>query len=447
MTHLYTSSLPLLHIFARGGGGGSGGGGGGGGGGIIALIGYVPAHFVSSWCNRHLSRKVGIIAGSIVGLAVTVPCIYVSPFFGILVGIGAAVGVYSGINNLLSRALKLAKTAHTAAQVAANSDPVWQEEAIQSRIKKVFLSFQHDWSTFNLPHIRTYTTDNYYNHVRLMLTAIYQMGRRNNVETPVLNKALVTQVVDQHDNNQDSFQAYIAAQAHDIQVDTVHNQIIYTDDSAFEEFWRFRRIDNEWMLDGIQQATANLSQRQLSLQNFAAQVGMYYSLDWGWLLLPQRGLLFSNASFKNSDVNNHVIGEWNGLIVQLYTYIPVKATRSADNYLIGQINLPKSYGGIIIKKRSRWSWLSQTPTNYKKVSFEWPDFNKRYLVYATNAEQVTAFELLNPGFMAKLYDSALPINIEVVDNLVYFYSRVSDADHRYGDMLAILVDAHKELRL
>jgi hypothetical protein len=175
---------------------------------------------------------------------------------------------------------------------------------------------------------------------------------------------------------------------------------------------------------------------------FAQENGMFYSLDWGWLLLPKRGQLFSKSSFVNSDINNHVIGQWNGIIVQLYTYRPNKQTNV--NYQIAQITLPKSYGGILIKRKGL---LNFAPSGYQKVSYEWPDFNKRYAVFATDADKVTSFELLNPKFMADLYDRDLKVEIEVVDNIVYLYSKVGLQENHYPDMLEILRQAFRELKL
>lgn len=445
---ILADTLPYLHLLARGGGGGSGGGGSGGGGGlgIIAGIGYVPTHFVTAWFNKHASKAAAIIVGSILGLLITVLSFYAGILVGVLVAAGAAFGVYSGVTNLLTRLKKRVQGAKTVMQAAASTDPVWQEAAIDSRIKSVFMNFQSDWSNFNLPNIRTYTTDYYYDHVRLMLTAIYQMGRRNVVANPVLQTAAVVDVKDRPNQADDSFNALVMAQAHDQQIDTVRNQVIYTDDSPFQEFWHFQRVNDQWMLNGISQATENYLQADANLKQFATQNNLYYSLDWGWLLLPQRGQLFGKANFKNSDINNHVIGEWNGLLVQLYTYIPAKNSQRADNYLIGQLNLPKTYGGILIKRRGGINLFNRPPAGYQQVSLEWPDFNQRYDVYATDLERVTSFELLNPNFMARLYDMNLAINIEVVDNLVYFYVRLNKANERYHAMLTVLQMAYQELK-
>jgi hypothetical protein len=442
MLYLLANLPPLSHIIARGGGGGSGGGGGGGGGGI-AMLGYFPAYYSTQWLNKHADRGVAIIGGSFVGLLIAVLFGFLGIGVGIIVGIGAIIGVYSGINSLHSRLLRRSKTAKQQLSFAANNDPMWQETELQARVQAVFTDFQNDWSSFNLEHMRSYTTPRYYGHMELMLSAMYQMGRRNEVASPTILSTQVVNIDDQVQNDQDNFDIYIQAKANDSLLDTSQNKTIYTDKNSFEELWHFVRQDNTWLLDGISQATANALLKSVQMQAFAQKNGMYYSLDMGWLLLPQRGQLFSKASFKNSDVNNHVIGNWGGRIVQLYTYIPAK--NNAQNYLIGQLALPKSYGGIIIKRRTRLSFFTRPWHGYQKISFEWPDFNKRFDVYATDADKVTSFELLNPAFMADLYDRNLQVNIEVVDNVVYLYSGITKAENRYADMLDVLKKAYKEL--
>jgi len=137
----------------------------------------------------------------------------------------------------------------------------------------------------------------------------------------------------------------------------------------------------------------------------------------------------------------------------LYTYIPRKNADSRVEYLIGQVNLPKSYGGILIRRKASglgdWhlpdisAWRRRR--QYQKVSMEWPDFNKHYTVSATDMDKVTSFELLNPGFMAYLYDAGLNISIEVVDNIVYFYTRGQSKQADYAKMLTVLQKAFKEL--
>jgi hypothetical protein len=58
---------------------------------------------------------------------------------------------------------------------------------------------------------------------------------------------------------------------------------------------------------------------------------------------------------------------------------------------------------------------------------------------------VTAFELLHPAYMEKLFALPFKVSIEVVDNVVYLYTRDKKAD--YATMYAILNDAFKEMKL
>lgn len=65
---------------------------------------------------------------------------------------------------------------------------------------------------------------------------------------------------------------------------------------------------------------------------------------------------------------------------------------------------------------------------------------------------MTSFELLNPKFMADLYDLNLGISIEVVDNVIYLYANIllmpmTMSTDRYAAMLDILQAAYKELRM
>ncbi len=438
--------VPVLELMARGGGGGSGSGDGGSGGGI-AMLGYLPCHFTSSLCAKHISVPTALIVGSILALAIAIGACFIFlpylPFEVALIAAGAAGGVWTGSQNIFGRIKAAVKKTNQEVTVAASKDPAWHETALQNTVTHTFTHFQNDWSTFNLDHIRTYTTPRYFQHISLMLSALHVMGRQNVVMEPKIHSQFVADINDSDDNSKDTFTAVITAQANDKLVDTKQDKVIYTDNSSFTEYWHFIRDNHHWQLDGIEQATADIGQLHGPIYQFATQNNMFYSLDWGWLLLPQRGILFGRAKFKSSDINNHVVGQWNGILVQLYTYRPA-ANVDYLNYQIAQITLPKSYGGIIIKRKQ---FFNIAPRGYQKVTFEWPDFNKRYVVFATDMDRVSSFELLNPKFMSDLYDKKLKVNIEVVDNIVYLYSRMTANETKYPEMMAILQQAFRELKL
>lgn len=442
--HITLLTLQAVDLIARAGGGGSSSGGSGGGGGIFAL-GYLASYYPTSYLNKRVSRRAALLVGIAVTVLMLGGLFGLSPGIAIGMGVAGAVGVYSALHNMLGRMLNRAKKTKQQVDMAAATDPVWQEARIKERVSAVFQRYQYDWSNFDFDSMKTYLKPDYAEHMRLVLTALWQMGRRNVVSSPVMLSGEVIAATDADDDDHDYFEFYIQAQADDVLQDSKTGAVINRDTSTFEEIWQLDREGDDWFLQGIKQVTEAKQTLDPTLEAFAKTNGMYYSPDWGRLLLPQRGQLFGKAQLSRSDINNHVIGEWNGLIVQLYTYVPLPALDRADNYLIAQINLPKSYGGIIVRRRSGFGLWRSKPNGYQELSLEWPDFNKRYQVLATDINLATSFELLNPGFMARLYDMDLKVDIEVVDNLVYLHSLVRGTG-RYPEMLTVLQMAYKELK-
>lgn len=442
-----------LSVFARGGGGGSGGGGGGGGhggsgggGGIIVLLGYLPTHALGAFLRKKMHNVGGLALATIVTLGYAMVWFFIGGGFGFLIGLGALVGGPAGYFGWWSKAGRIGKRSKVAKQVLANAaqlDPAWDATALDARVRSVFLQYQADWSNYNAPNMKQYLSPNNWEYNNLMLVALQQRQRRNLVNNPKILEATVIEVVDPQGSANDSVTYYIRAQANDQLVDTLTNQILYTDDSTFEEYWRFIRNDNVWLLDHIDQATADAGSADIQVEALASANNYHYSLDWGWLLIPQRGQLFKGGKFGTSDINNHVIGVYRNVLIELYSYIPAPGDRVVP-YTVAQAALPKRYDSLVVKPKGNFL-TDRTPKGYNKLSLEWPDFNKRYNVYATNVEQVTAFELLHPVYMEKLFALNFKVGIEVVDNIVYLYSHDKQAD--YATMLALLKDAFEEMKL
>ncbi len=436
-------------VLARAGGGGSGGGGGGGSG--FALIGYLPMHLLGAHIRKLQKKHVGLfdilqIGGWVVVIGYAVALTVVLRSIGFIAGIGALLGMGAGLYGWFGK-LKQSKATRIALSSAALQDGAWDEQRLQDYSAQVFVHYQNDWSNANTEAMKQYLTPQYQYHAALMTYAMQLAGRRNAVQSPVITQSMIVAVTNVADNNQDEVSFGITAQAHDQLIDTRVNQVLFTDTSAFNEFWRFRRTGNNWLLDGIQQATASSWKHNASLEQFAAQNGYFYSLDWGWLLMPSRGQLFSAAKFGTSGINNHVIGVYNQqLLVQLYTYVPKKSSAS-KSYLIAQANLSRSYGDIVVRKKHATRLFGIK--GLREVSTEWPDFNKKYQVYATSPEQATSLELLNPSYMQQLEAVPFEVNIEVVDNVVYLYApekAVVPAD-QYQTMLGLLQAAFREMRM
>lgn len=462
----------VLTIIGRAGGGGTSSGGGGGGGGgrlsglhihtieeayAVAIMFLIHMVFLGIWLLlRWLGVPKKVALGALVTLGLTASLLvlimvksveFAIAFFLYYVIFGILLGM-PGVEYNLIPSLKYREDNEETlpvVQQAAAADPIWDAASIKDYATQVFHRFQYDWSHYNTEAIRAYTTQKYANHIELMLYAMQQMGRQNLVQDVQLKSAHLSDAYDSDDDTKDRFSIAFRAQANDQLLDVSSGQILMTDTSEFMETWHFQRDGSTWRLGGITQATEEPGFIEQSLERFAADNQMYFSPDWGRLLLPTRGELFAH-SFTRSDVNNHIIGFWTGnLLVQMYTYCVDIRSRSGIFYLVGQITLPKSYGGILIR-RQKSGWRSaKVPAGYKQVTLEWGDFNRRYTVHATREDQVTSFELLNPSFMAWLYDQNLQVDIEVVDNVVYLYSLVPPSDSHYAEMLEVLKRSHKEL--
>jgi hypothetical protein len=440
-----------LDTFGRGGGGGSGGGGSGGGGSggvgtlLIYVLGYLPMHFIGAL----LRKKTTPLIANILGWMIT--CVYafilVLPgVYGWFVAIAAIVGMGAGLYNWFDKVAKLAGIAAKKQRLAFQKDGAWDKPKLEAIVRGVFDRYQSDWSNNDSKSMEAYLTPAYLYHNQLMIAALKQLKRRNDVISPLIKDLQLVKVADSDDNTKDRFVMYIKAKAHDTLYDINTNEKLFLDSKPFEEYWRFVRSDGEnWRLDGIGQATDNPYMHNNVFATFAREHNYCYSPDWGWLLLPKRGQLFKGGKFGISDINNHVIGMYNNILIQIYNYNPAPNQYIDSNYLIAQVALPKTYGNIVVRKKQRFSFVGTK--GLTRVKMEWGEFNQRYEVWASDMERVTSFELLNPSFMVKLQELPFEVNIEVVDNIVYLYSffnRRLEA-RNYEVMLSLLHQAFKEI--
>lgn len=439
----------LLENFARGGGGGSDSGGGGDG--IIALIGYLPMHFVGALIRRYTIKPGnGAIdfmlqtIGWVIAIVYSALLIFVFKFAGFLIAIGAILGMAAGLYGLINQ-LKQSKGVQRLLTNAGAADSAWDENKLVDHAKKVFVRFQADWSSMNLESMKTYMTADYHRRNELLLYALQQLGRRNQMENITISQAVITDAYDGTNNSQDRFTIGFTATATDSLIDTQNNQTLFTDTNSFQEYWQFVRNDQTWLLENITQGTESALLQNTTMQGFAHKNGLYYSADMGWLLIPARGQFFGQRKFGVSDINNHMIGMQGETLVQLYSYR--QSTSDTNSLLIAQMNLKgKSYGQIIVRRKKTLRPFGIRGLD--RIETEWTQFNKQFEVFASNGEGATSFELLNPKYMEQLAAAPFEVNIEVVDNVVYFYgseSRLS-LDH-YQAMLELLQSAYMEMRL
>lgn len=445
----FDSVFSFLERFAAAGGGGSGSGDSGGG--IEVLFGYIPMHAVGHFLRRraNYTTPVPLYLQSIGWVVCIAYCIFLVNFFGsfgVLISIGAIAGMGAGLYGWFG---KLKQSAHTKQKLetAATADRAWDETTLKTHATDIFMRYQQDWANFNFKNIQGYMTQRYYSHASLLLYALQQAGRRNVMDAVQIQQSEIVTAHDDANDSNDTFTMGFTAVANDQLVRTSDQTPLFTNMRSFTEYWQFVRSDTStWLLDGISQATESKLTLNLGLQTFAEQHGYYYSLDMGWLLIPERGQLFSEAKFGTSDINNHVIGLYKqSMLVQLYTYIPTPSSIS-KSYLIAQVNVPRNYGTIVVRRKK--TLQIGGIKGLEKVEMEWIDFNTKYEVFASAPEQATSFELLSPTYMERLQKASFEVNIEVVDNVVYLYTpEAKTSADSYSEMLDLLETAFQEMRL
>jgi hypothetical protein len=255
--------LHAVHVFARAGGGGSSGGSGGGLG--LLAIGYLPVHYVTQWVYKRWGRQLAIVAGWCAVVACTIITALTVHSLTLIVLIGAIVGVFSGTQNWLRRLGKSISRTKKQLSISAAADPAWQEAGLLQHARQLFVQYQQDWAKADIASMQRYLAPHYFAHVRLMLMAMYEMGRRNAMDNVQILHTAVTEAIDAPDNDHDAFTVAFEAKADDKLVDGHTNEVLYADAGIFQELWHFDRQGNDWVIDGITQATQDVSRRSLAL--------------------------------------------------------------------------------------------------------------------------------------------------------------------------------------
>lgn len=323
-----------------------------------------------------------------------------------------------------------------------------QEKWIHQEAERIFLQYQKDWSENNLEGIRSYTTDNYYQHASLMLDAIAKMKRNNVVSNLSIARTVLFTPVTSETQLPIKVQLMFRFGGTDGLVSTDTGDMIYSYDAhGLDEYWDFIYDGSTLKLNGITQSTESTPHLIESIAEFAKANNLFYSPDWGRLALPTEGLIFDGYNvLAEADVNNHVVGKWNNCLVQIYTYSAVPGEPDSY-YIVGQISVPKSYKGVIVEAKKSHLKLEK-PKDYDKHEMEWGEFNRRYNVFAASSDALPAFELLNPAFMERLYERNLPYSLEVKDNVIYIFAKVKAAQmDNYAELLNVLSEAFKELKM
>ncbi len=393
-------------ILARGGGGGSGGGGGGGGGGSSSSSGG---------------------SGSSSGINIYFALVY----FIVLL----ALFVHTTYRK--RKQARLQKQQQAAIMEREHLD--WQ--GFQKEVSELFRKFEQAWTEFDLRAMKDLLSENYYKRIVLQL-AVLQAEKRINVMDAVFLEEAKIIGDDNPNDNIHSLTVALTAIAQDKLVEAESNKALFIDTSRFTEYWHLIKQNNKWKLDLITQSTEDPSLIETEISAFAKTNGFYFDPDFGWLMLSNKGVLFSKSNFGKSDINNHVIGYYRDKVVEFYTYLP-NSQQATKSYVVAQAILPISYHNILIKKKKL---LNFPKPGLRRISLESPDFNKNFCLWAHPLDQVNSLELLTPNFMERIHNLPFELNIEIVGNFLYFYTTDRSEAH-YQQMLEIISWAFDEMKM
>jgi hypothetical protein len=211
---LFHQLLEPIHFIARAGGGGSSSGGGGGV--LIYLLGYLPMHFVGALLRKRLENLASWTVAQIVAWVIcTIYCVFWVTSLGFIGGIIAAcavLGTGAGLYNWFSK-LKRNKQETEELKQAALLDPAWNETAILQRARDVFMMYQQDWTARSWERYSQYMTPRYQQHSSLMIAALLQAKRINEVDEPVIDEIMITELQDSLNNDEDTVTVGITAHA------------------------------------------------------------------------------------------------------------------------------------------------------------------------------------------------------------------------------------------
>lgn len=317
----------------------------------------------------------------------------------------------------------------------------WSEQDLKDRATLVFYAFQKAWSENDLNTLKLYVSDHFYDQLSMEMFVLSNQKRENKMYNIELKEVIFKDTYDDADDTKDCFRAFITASAKDVLYDTEHNVELYTDSSSFSEMWTFLRTDGLWKLDAINQASDEIDSNSLGFFTFANIHSFYYNPDFGSLMIPNRGVLFSDIDFGKVDINNHVIGRYKDKIVEFYSTV----FNDNDEYLVCQAILPTEYGDILVRKKNSPYRVSSALNALRKIEMESNTFNDVFDVYFSKSEGNPTFELLNPLFMAYIMQLPFDISIEIVGNTLYIYTK-GVVDASYEKMLDILSRSFDEMK-
>jgi hypothetical protein len=174
----------------------------------------------------------------------------------ILLLVVVAVLVYTAVQNFQLKAElsnKFAAVRNLTAELEKR-DPLWNLQAMTSRVNEVFYKVQAAWTERNQDLARDCMSDQLYHRHKAQTNQMRANKTRNVLEDILLSEILIYSVADYHDNARDTFAAQLTGSMIDYTVKEAHGYVTVGDrvnPEEFTEVWYFIRQNKQWLLDAI----------------------------------------------------------------------------------------------------------------------------------------------------------------------------------------------------
>ncbi|NTU69882.1 DUF3137 domain-containing protein [bacterium] len=341
---------------------------------------------------------------------------------------------------------------------SSQNDPAWNKTTIIDYTKNVFRAYYSAWASLDPSNLEKFLSDNFLKKTVLEMSVVKGLGRSFVLD---LNSDVNITIVEANDNNGNVGDTFTAEITYAFKLGTFLNPAKMLRDKKrllspnIIEYWKFTREETGWQLDKIWSdyfVRPNLMVAGIeeNIQNFAQENGFYYDPDFGKIMLPDKGKVFTKYN-EEQGVSNHTIGMWDKKILEFYIYHGCYSSGDSKvcaNYVVAQAILPKPYSNMIIESRkSDIALFSNIGSSLEKINTESVDFDKQYSVYRNKEDRVNVLELLPPNFMMHLIGLNFPVYIEIVDNILYVGTKHSKNGVGYKEMLEVLCWAFDEMKM
>jgi len=155
------------------------------------------------------------------------------------------------LHGLLTIALVLKKIrARAQVRQAALGDRIWSSDKLLVVLRGRFVEIQQAWSDMNIIVLRKCLTAPLYRDWETQLRELHGRRERNDLSHIEILSAELVQVRDCRDDSQDEVTIEFRASMLDRVLD-VDDNVCKSSAEAFSEYWTFRRVNDEWLLDSV----------------------------------------------------------------------------------------------------------------------------------------------------------------------------------------------------